>query len=217
MKRSAMASLIDHTVLKPEATTDEVKAATWDAYLLGCASVCVNPSRVPLAVSQGAEVPVCTVVGFPLGVMSPSLKAAEAGQALACGATEIDMVLDFGLLKDGYLRVVERDIAAVRAVTDGALLKVILETSALTFKEVRDACLIARDAGADFVKTSTGFHSSGGATVEAVAVMAATVPDLGVKASGGIRDLPTALAMLDAGATRLGTSVTAALLADLTD
>jgi deoxyribose-phosphate aldolase len=217
MKREEMAALIDHTILKPAATADQVLEAAWLAFQSGCASVCVNSSRVRLLADRGPDdmLTVCSVVGFPLGAVPRSIKAAEARQAQDDWATEFDMVIDIGLLKDGDRTGVERDIAAVRSATEGRVLKVILETAALTDAEIVTGCLISRDAGADFVKTSTGFHAAGGATPSAVALMAKTVPDLGVKASGGITDLPRALAMLEAGATRLGCSATETILDSL--
>lgn len=217
MTESEFAALIDYTILKPESSAEDVLAAAEAALRLGCASVCVNSSRLRLLADRGPgdALPVTTVLGFPLGAVPTPVKVAEAEQAVGDWATEFDMVIDFGRLKDGDLAAVERDIAAVRSVTEGRVLKVILETAALTDAEIRTGCLISRDAGADFVKTSTGFHPAGGASVAAVALMAATVPDLGVKASGGIRDLATATAMLDVGATRLGLSAVEPILAEL--
>ncbi|TKJ21840.1 deoxyribose-phosphate aldolase [Blastococcus sp. CCUG 61487] len=220
MRRSEFARLVDHTLLKSEALGADVDALVDDALAAGVAAVCVSSARVGRAAGRltGSGVAACTVVGFPSGAVLPEAKVAEVHRAAEAGATEFDMVLDIGRLRDGDRDGVVRDIAAVRAaVPDGGLLKVILETAALDDDRIRLGCLLARDAGADFVKTSTGFHPSGGATVEAVRLMRETVPDLGVKASGGIRDLATALRMLDAGATRLGMSATVAVLAELPD
>lgn len=218
MQRSELARLVDHTILRPEALAAEVEAVAGEALAVGAASACVSSSRVGLVAARlrGSGVRTCTVVGFPSGAVPTEAKVAEVRQAAADGADEFDMVLDVGRLRDGDREAVAHDIAAVQvAVPDGALLKVILETGALDEPQIRLGCLLARDAGAAFVKTSTGFHPSGGATVEAVALMRETVPDLGVKASGGIRDLATALRMLDAGATRLGMSATLAVLDEL--
>lgn len=224
MKRADLAQLIDHTILTPQAGKQQVSAAAAEAVATGCASVCVNSARVATAApalagaagAAGAVVALCTVIGFPFGAVLTEAKVAETRAAAAAGATEFDMVLDLASLVDEETLLVERDIAAVRAATPpGTLLKVILETSALTPDQVVAACLAAETAGADFVKTSTGFHPSGGATPEAVALMRKTVPQLGVKASGGIRTLATARQMLDAGATRLGMSATLAVLAEL--
>jgi deoxyribose-phosphate aldolase len=218
--RRELARLVDHTLLKPEAGAPDVDEVAREALAVGAASACVHSSRVGLVASRlaGSDVRACTVIGFPSGAVLTEAKVAEVHRAVQDGADEFDMVLDVGRLRDGERAAVARDIAAVRAaVPDGALLKVILETGALDTDQIRLGCLLARDAGADFVKTSTGFHPSGGATVEAVALMRETVPDLGVKASGGIRDLATALRMLDAGATRLGMSATRAVLTELAE
>ncbi|WP_040339688.1 deoxyribose-phosphate aldolase [Candidatus Blastococcus massiliensis] len=218
MQRSELARLIDHTLLKPEARAADVDAAAREALDVGAAAACVASSRVGRVAGRlaGSGVRACTVIGFPSGAVPTVAKVAEVHAAAAAGADEFDVVLDIGLLRDGEREAVARDLAAVRAaVPDGALLKVILETAALDDEQIRLGCLLSRDAGADFVKTSTGFHPSGGATTESVRLMRKTVPDLGVKASGGIRDLATALRMLDAGATRLGLSATLAVLAEL--
>jgi deoxyribose-phosphate aldolase len=218
MLRSELARLVDHSILRPEALSGDVDAVAAEALAAGAASACVHSSRVGLVAGRlrGSGVRACTVIGFPSGAVSTDAKVAEVRRAAADGADEFDMVLDIGRLRDGDRAAVARDIAAVRAaVPDGALLKVILETAVLHDGRIRLGCLLARDAGADFVKTSTGFHPAGGATVEAVGLMRATVPELGVKASGGIRDLATALRLLDAGATRLGMSATLAVLAAL--
>jgi deoxyribose-phosphate aldolase len=214
--RADLARMIDHTLLRPEATDADVEALVSEAQRLGVLAVCVSPSRLPLAVDPGGLV-VATVCGFPSGAHRTAVKAAEAARAVADGADEVDMVIDLGAAKAGAWDAVEVDIAGVRASAPSpAILKVIIESAALTDAEVVAACLAAEAAGADFVKTSTGFHPAGGAGVEAVRLMAATVGGrLGVKASGGIRTTQAALAMVRAGATRLGLSGTATVLAGL--
>ncbi len=214
--RDHAARLMDLTLLKPEATAEQVGALCAEAGELGVAAVCVSPSMLSVVVaSLDPGIAPCTVIGFPSGAVDTRVKAIEAALAVAAGATEIDMVAALGLIKAGDWGAVEADIAEVAAAAPNALLKVILETALLSDKEIAEACRVARSAGADFVKTSTGFHPSGGATVDAVRLMAATVgDDLGIKASGGIRDAATARAMLAAGATRLGVSAAAAILAD---
>lgn len=211
-----IASMIDHTLLKAEATSAQVEALCAEAYDYQFASVCVNGVFVPLAAKLLADssVKVCTVVGFPLGAMSPRAKAAEAAIAIEQGAQEVDMVIHVGALKNDELSHLHQDISAVVAECqlNHVLSKVIIETSLLTDDEKVIACRVAKDAGADFVKTSTGF-STGGATVADVRLMRETVgAEMGVKASGGIRDLKTALAMLEAGATRLGVSAGVAII-----
>lgn len=206
--RLDLAPLIDHTLLKATATAAEIANLCEEARTWGFASVCVNPAWVPDAVRalQGTRSRVCTVVGFPLGATTPAAKAAEAREALAEGAQEIDMVLALGRVKGGDWEGVQRDLAAVRGATAGACLKLILETCLLDDAEIDRACALAVDLGLDFVKTSTGF-SSGGATTAAVARMRTAVGDrCGVKASGGIRSTGDALEMVLAGATRLGLS-----------
>jgi deoxyribose-phosphate aldolase len=214
MDRATLAAMIDHTLLKPEATTDEVTALCEEATDLGVAAVCVSPSHLPIHAGLGVGIEIATVIGFPSGAHQPAVKAHEAEVAVDAGANELDMVVNLGLVKAGEWLAVGDDIAAVRAATPGhVLLKVILETAALTDAEIVDACRAAEEAGADYVKTSTGFHPSGGASVAAVTLMAATVGGrLGIKASGGIRDAATALAMVDAGATRLGCSASRQIL-----
>ncbi|MEB3020567.1 deoxyribose-phosphate aldolase [[Mycobacterium] crassicus] len=214
--RDQVAKLVDHTLLKPEATTEQVIAVVAEAAELGVAAACVSPSMVALATSAAA-IPIAAVVGFPSGKHLPEVKAAEAALAVAAGAAEIDMVIDVGAAVAGDFAAVTADIAAVRAAVPQSVLKVILESAALLElagdTTLVAACRAAEDAGADFVKTSTGFHPSGGASVHAVTLMADTVGGrLGVKASGGIRSAGDALAMLDAGATRLGLSGTRAVL-----
>jgi len=209
--REALARTVDHTLLKPEATDAQVAALAAEAAELGTFSICVSPSRLPVAVAEGLVV--CTVVGFPSGAHESEVKAAEAALAVQRGAGEVDMVVDLGRLLAGDWGAVEADVAAVKAACGPALLKVILETAALTPEQVAEACRRSESGGAQYVKTSTGFSPSGGACVDAVRVMREQVGDrLGVKASGGIRDTATALAMLDAGASRLGLSGTRAVL-----
>jgi deoxyribose-phosphate aldolase len=209
-----LARTVDHTLLKPEATGTQVAALAAEAAELGAFSICVSPSRLPVAVAPGLAV--CTVVGFPSGAHTSAVKAAEAAQAVRDGATEVDMVVDLGSVLAGDWDAVQADVAAVKAACGDVLLKVILETAALSPEQVTEACRRSEAGGAQYVKTSTGFHPSGGASVEAVQLMRQTVGDrLGVKASGGIRDTATALAMLDAGASRLGLSGTRAVLAGL--
>ena len=204
-----MAQYIDHTLLKPDAALPAFDTLCEEAAQYHFKSVCVNSSRVAYVTRklQRSSVAVCAVVGFPLGAMESRAKAFETRRAIEDGAREIDMVINIGMLKSQELDLFEEDIRAVRRATHGTtILKVILETCLLTDTEKVVACEIAKKAGADFVKTSTGF-STGGATVADIALMRRTVgPDLGVKASGGIRDYATAAAMLAAGATRLGTS-----------
>lgn len=205
-----LAAMIDHTLLKPDATPEQVRRLCAEAREYGFCSVCVNPTNVPLAAElvAGSQVRVCSVVGFPLGANTPEIKAREAEQAIADGAHEVDMVLNIGAVKSGDYALVERDIAAVVQVAHaaGALCKVILETGYLTDAEKVEACRRAASAGADFVKTATGF-GPGGATVADVALMRATVgPEMGVKAAGGIRSYEAAQEMVAAGATRIGAS-----------
>lgn len=199
---------IDHTVLYADADLGKVEKLCKEAKEYDFASVCVNSCWVKKCAEllKGTDVNVCTVVGFPLGAMSSDAKAFEAKKAIEDGATEIDMVLNVGYIKSGMLKEAEKDIRTVKNACGKVLLKVILETCLLTDEEKVTACKLAESAGADYVKTSTGF-SKGGATVEDVKLMRATVGDrLGVKASGGIRDAATAEAMIKAGASRLGCS-----------
>ena len=208
-----LVGMVDHTLLSPTATPADVAALAAEAAALGTYSICVSPAMLPLAFVPGVKV--ATVCGFPSGKHVASIKAAEAAQAVADGADEVDMVIDLGLVKAGSLDATKAEIAAVRAAVPAPkVLKVIIESAALTDEEIVAACEAAEAAGADFVKTSTGFHPAGGASAHAVALMARTVGGrLGVKASGGIRDWDTAVAMVEAGATRLGLSGTAAVLA----
>ncbi|CAM3382282.1 deoxyribose-phosphate aldolase [Rhodothermus bifroesti] len=220
MTSHELARYIDHTALKPETTEDQIRGLCAEAQRYGFAAVCINPCYVPLAASllEGSGVAVCTVIGFPLGANQTITKVAEAVQALRDGARELDMVLNIGWLKSGQLEAVRDDIRAVVDVAHSAQprarVKVILETALLTEAEKITACQLALEAGADFVKTSTGFLG-GGATVEDVALLRRVVGDrMGVKASGGIRTRAQAEALLAAGATRLGTSSGVALLSD---
>lgn len=212
LTRSDIARLIDHTLLKTDATPADVAALVAEARELGTYSVCVSPNMLPITVDLG-DVLVATVCGFPSGKHTAEIKAAEAAEAVANGADEVDMVIDIGLLKAGCPEAVQAEIAAVRAATPGVVLKVIIESAALSDDEIVAACRASADAGADFVKTSTGYHPAGGASVHAVRLMAQTVGgELGVKASGGIRDWDAAVAMVEAGATRLGLSASRAIL-----
>lgn len=211
-----LARLIDHTLLKPEATEAQVRKLCQEAREHHFMSVCVNPYWVPLCAEllQGSDVKVCTVIGFPLGANRTAIKAAEATDAIAQGATEVDMVINVGALKAGQVDAVESDIrAVVEAARGKALVKVIIETALLTDDEKVKACELAKAAGADFVKTSTGF-GPGGAQVADIALMRKTVgPDMGVKASGGVRDYETTVAMVRAGATRIGASAGISIVA----
>jgi len=205
-----LAKLIDHTLLKPDATQQEVAQLCFEARKYGFASVCINPTWVSLCsqLLQGSPVKVCTVIGFPLGATAPEVKAFEAENAIKQGASEIDMVINIGALKARDLELVAKDIRGVVTAshTRGAIVKVIIETVLLTDEEKTIACLLSKEAGADFVKTSTGF-AGGGATVNDVALMRRTVgPEMGVKASGGVRTFEDAENMIKAGATRIGAS-----------
>ena len=211
--------MIDHTLLRPEATADDIAALCAEASELGVAAVCVSPSRLPLPeeVGLGPGIAVAAVCGFPSGAHRPSLKAAEAAAAVEAGASEIDVVIDLGLAAAGDWAAVEAELTLVRGAVPGpVVLKVIIESALLDTLDpdaVESACAAAVAAGADFVKTSTGFHPAGGASLDAVTRMAAAVgPRLGVKASGGIRSAADALAMVAAGATRIGCSATRAIL-----
>jgi deoxyribose-phosphate aldolase len=206
-----IARKIDHTLLKPEATREQIETLCREAREHGFATVCINPAWVSLcaALLRGSETRVCTVVGFPLGATVPEVKAYEAARVVEAGACEVDMVLNVGALKSGDYRLVQRDIAGVVEASrpGGALIKVIIEAALLTDDEKVKACVLAKAACADFVKTSTGF-GPGGATAADVALMRRVVgPDMGVKAAGGVRDLQSARAMLEAGADRIGASV----------
>lgn len=216
MTNVEVASLIDHTLLKADSTEEQMEILCQEALRYQFASVCVHPTWVKKCAQllAGSRVKVCTVVGFPLGANVSSIKALEAREALLDGAEELDMVINVGFLKSGHDKWVQQDIEAVVAeAAEQAVVKVIIETSLLTEEQKRRACLLSKKAGAHFVKTSTGF-STGGATVADVQLMRETVgPDLGVKASGGVRDLASALEMIKAGATRIGTSNGIAIVA----
>jgi len=209
------ARMIDHTLLKAEATKEQIETLCAEAKQFNFASVCVNPTWVKRSseLLQGTDVLVCTVIGFPLGANTPAVKAFEAKDAIANGAKEVDMVINIGALKDKNYELVQADIAAVvEAAKDSALVKVIIESCLLTDEEKVKACELAVAAGADYVKTSTGF-STGGATAEDIALMRKTVgPDLGVKASGGVRSLEDMKKMVEAGATRIGASSGVAIM-----
>jgi len=207
--QSRIADFIDHTLLKAEATSKEIEQLCAEALEHSFAAVCVNPTWVPLCDRRlrGSKVALATVIGFPLGANRSEVKAFEASRAVEQGATELDMVAAIGQIKGGEWGYVADDIAGVVAASKGVLVKVIIESAALTPVEIIKASALAREAGAQYVKTSTGFHPAGGASAEAVALMRLVVGDaLGVKASGGVRDCPTALKMIGNGATRIGTS-----------
>jgi deoxyribose-phosphate aldolase len=220
MTRIELAGMLDHSVLKPEATEHDIRAGADIVRMWQIGFYCVQPCWVTLAARAlaGTNAKVVSVVGFPHGSDRPEVKARAAALAVADGAAEIDMVQNFGALKSGHATTVAADIEAVVSAVSGFPVKVILETAALTDAEKHLACRLACEAGAAFVKTSTGFHPSGGATVADVRLMRAVVgPGIGVKASGGIRNLADARAMQDAGANRLGTSASAAILAALAE
>lgn len=210
-----LAKIIDHTQLKPEATPRQIRKLCQEAREYHFASVCVNPVYIPLAVAEleGSRVPVCTVVGFPLGSTLTELKALETQIAVAAGAREIDMVIHVGRLKSGDTDNVRKDIeAVVAAAGPGVLVKVILETCLLTDEEIEIGCQLSQQAGAHFVKTSTGFNRAG-ATAQHIGLMRKTVRNkMGVKAAGGIRDYETALKMVQAGASRIGASASVAIV-----
>lgn len=215
--RAQVAALIDNTLLKPEATEADVVALLTEAADLGVYAVCVSPPMVSAAAQVPGGPVVAAVAGFPSGKHLPAIKAEEAAHAVADGAREVDMVIDVGAACSGELDVVRAEVAAVRSAVPHAVLKVIVESAVLLERGgeplLADICRVCEAAGADFVKTSTGFHPSGGASVRAVEVMAGVVGGrLGVKASGGIRTAQTAIEMLDAGATRLGLSASRAVL-----
>lgn len=221
LTRASLAKYMDHTLLKPEATAPDIDRIVAEARQFGTASVCVNPywvARVAAGLA-GSGVKTCTVIGFPLGATSTASKVAETRDATAHGAQEIDMVINIGELKSGNDDAVRSDISAVAnaAHEAGALLKVIIETCLLSDEEKRRACKLSVAGGADFVKTSTGF-STGGATTADITLMRETVgPELGVKASGGIRTLEAAEAMIEAGATRLGVSAAVSILEEVNE
>ncbi|QTE27883.1 deoxyribose-phosphate aldolase [Pengzhenrongella sicca] len=214
LTRSDVAAIVDHTLLAPQATAAQVAAFVVEAQQLGVGAVCVSPSMLPIAAPGLRVVAVC---GFPAGTHHSEIKRAEAARSVADGADEVDMVINLGAVLAGDWAAVEADIADVRsAVPAPHLLKVIIESAVLDDAQIVGACRAAEAAGADFVKTSTGFHPAGGASVEAVTLMAATVGGrLGVKASGAIRTAAAARSMIAAGATRLGLSGSSAILAEL--
>ncbi len=215
--RAELAARVDHTILRPEATRAEVEAVVAFAASAGCASVCVQPAMVRYAVEMvSGRLPVCSVVGFPHGASLSRSKAAEAAAVVALGAAEVDVVADLGAAAEGDLAAVAGDVAEVRDAVPDVVLKVILESALWEPAVLRQLSEAALHAGADYVKTSTGYHPAGGATVEAVRTMREAVGDRGrVKASGGIRTTEQALALVDAGADRLGLSATADVLAGL--
>lgn len=215
MKAEQIAAMIDHTLLGAVSTEQDIVRVCEEAKQYGFATVCVNPYWVPVAAKAltGSGVGVTTVIGFPLGASRTEIKAAEAADAIAAGATEIDMVLNVGALKSGLVEAVSKDIeAVVKTCQSKAAVKVIIETCYLTDEEKRQAALLSKEAGADFVKTSTGF-GTGGATVEDIALIRQVVgPQMGIKASGGVRDLEVARKLIQAGATRLGASSSIAIV-----
>lgn len=203
-----LAKMIDHTNVRRDATENDIRKLCDDAKKYGFVCACVTPVNVALSrkLLEGYDVKVCAVIGFPFGINTPKTKAFEAREAIENGAQEIDMVMNIGALKSGHNDLVKEDINGVVKAADNNIVKVILETGLLNEEEKVRACLIAKEAGADFIKTSTGFGVSG-ATLKDVTLIRKTVgPDMGIKASGGIRDLKTTLDMIEAGATRIGTS-----------
>jgi deoxyribose-phosphate aldolase len=214
MNKETLARMIDHTILKPESSEEAVRKICEEALKYNFASVCINPSNIPLVAQllKGSEVKVCTVIGFPLGANSSAVKAFETEDAIKNGAQEVDMVINIGKLKSKNYDYVKEDIKAVVNVAKGkALTKVIIETSLLSDEEKVIACKLSKEAGADFVKTSTGF-SGGGATPEDIKLMRDTVgPHMGVKASGGVRSYEDAVKVIEAGATRIGASASIAI------
>lgn len=219
--RAELARTIDHTLLKPEATREQVAKLCDECLQYGFAAACVNPFWAIECAERlrASDTAVATVAGFPLGATTPECKAMEARVAVAAGAGEVDMVVNLGALIAGDMKTVEADIATVvqaaKSASDAAIVKVILETRALTDEQIIAGCRCAAVGGADYVKTSTGFHPAGGATVEHVALLRKHAGNMKVKAAGGIRDLQTARAMLEAGADRLGMSASAAVISEL--
>ncbi len=204
-----LAQLIDHTNVHADATEEDIERLCKEAVKYNFFSVCVTPTNISLARKflRGYDIGICSVVGFPLGTHTPQIKASEARESIQKGASEIDMVMNIGQLKSGRDELVREDIQGVVDAVDGKIVKVILETAFLVPEEKVKACLIAKNAGANFVKTSTGFGGLTGATVEDVRLLKDTVgSDMGVKAAGSIKDLETAMQMIDAGADRIGTS-----------
>lgn len=215
MTPEQIAGMIDHTILSAVSKESDIIRVCEEAKQHGFATVCVNPHWVPIAARElaGSQVGLTTVIGFPLGASRTGIKAAEAADAISAGASEIDMVLNVGAMKSGHIEAVKHDIEqVVRACKGKAAVKVIIETCYLTDEEKRQASLLCKEAGADFVKTSTGF-GTGGATVEDIALIRRVVgPDMGIKASGGVRDLEVARKLIEAGATRLGASSSVAIV-----
>ena len=208
----------DHTLLKTEATSDQVLKLCDEALEYHFASVCVNPVFVPLAAGKlaGSDVKVCTVIGFPLGANEPAVKAMEAALAVDEGAEEVDMVINIGKAKEKDFAYIQEEIAKVKQASREALLKVIIESSALSDDEIIGCCKAAMAAKADYVKTSTGFHKTGGASAHAVSLMRKTVGEtMGVKASGGIHSLAEAQEMIEAGASRIGCSASVAIMEEV--
>ncbi|TDQ57588.1 deoxyribose-phosphate aldolase [Mesocricetibacter intestinalis] len=219
MESKDIAKFIDHTALTAEKTEQDIIQLCEEAKQHHFFSVCINPCHIPLAQRQlqGSDVKICTVIGFPLGANMTAVKVFETEQAIAAGAGEVDMVINVGWIKSGRWEAVKADIQAVLNAAAGATLKVILETCLLTKEEIVKACEICRELKVGFVKTSTGFNK-GGATVEDIALMRRSVgPDIGVKASGGVRDTASALAMIEAGANRIGASAGIAIINGLQD
>ena len=218
ISKAEFVRLVDHTLLAQDAAEDQVRAVCQEARELGVRAVCVNSYWVPLVHGElvGSDVLTCSVVGFPLGAMLAEAVANEAKLAAAAGADEIDMVIPIGLVKAGNMDGAKSYVSTVRAACPGVTLKVILETALLTDEEIIESARLAVDAGADFVKTSTGFNKSGGATTHAVQLLRQTVgPNVGVKASGGIRTLADVEAMFAAGASRLGLSATLSIINEI--
>lgn len=214
MEKQEIAKMIDHTLLKPEATEEQLTKLCAEARENTFATVCVNPTNIAFCSKEleGCPVGVCTVIGFPLGANTPEVKAFETKDAIQRGATEVDMVINIGALKNKNYELVQKDIEAVVEASGSTPLKVIIETCLLSDEEKVKACELSKAAGADFVKTSTGF-STGGATADDIALMRKTVgPEMGVKASGGVRNLETAALLIEKGATRLGASSSVAIV-----
>jgi deoxyribose-phosphate aldolase len=218
ISKEEIAKMIDHTNVKGDATEDDIKKLCSEALQYNFASACVTPTNVVLTskLLKYSDVKVCAVIGFPLGVQTPKTKAFEAMEVVSKGASEIDMVMNIGGLKSDREELVKEDIQGVVKSAGDKIVKVILETALLTDEEKIRACVIAKKAGADFVKTSTGFGGLSGATVEDVSLMRKTVGSkMGIKAAGGIRNLKTALAMINVGATRIGTSTGVQIMEDI--
>jgi deoxyribose-phosphate aldolase len=221
--KAALASLIDHTLLKPDAKPDDIVLLCNEAKHFKFGAVCVNPCCVSIAGNElaGSSIGVCSVIGFPLGASEPSTKAFEAAVAVQSGATELDVVINIGFLKGGLFELMKADLAGViqcaRRESPGTIIKIILETCLLSDSEKIKVCKLAVELGANFVKTSTGWSKSG-ATISDVALLKQSVGNsIGVKASGGIRDLSSVLAMIDAGATRIGTSSGLSIINELAE